>query len=126
MLKKILLCVSTLCLSLLFVSSFAVEPLTNKSADKEKGTSYKLVYDSRNKDDNIPLKNVIVRLKLFADGTPKGYLLVYTGPDQTFRLPKGVGGDTFDVMQIHTDSKMYVCSGTSTPGENEVIVICRK
>jgi hypothetical protein len=127
MLKGILLYLSTLCLSFFLASSFALEPVTSKAAGKEKETTYKLVYDSRNKDDKIPLKNVIIRLKLFADGTPLGYRLVHTGPNQKFKMPSDVGDHViFEVLQIHTDSKVYICSGTSAPGENEVTVICRK
>lgn len=121
MIKKILI----LC-SLLFIFPVFAEEVEAKKETlaEEADPVYSLEYAKNSPLNNVPLQNASIRLQLFANGNPKGFMDIETDDKQSFSLHEA---DVFEVISIKGEEKYKArCSGYATMKNKIIAITCNK
>jgi hypothetical protein len=85
---------------------------------------YSLEYAKNSPIHSIPLQNASLRLQLFANGNPKGFMDIETDDKQSFSLRDG---EVFEIISIKGEEKHNArCSGYATTHHKTIAITCNK
>ncbi len=86
--------------------------------------NYSIEYDKNSPLQNVPLTNADLRIQLFADGTPKGFLEVKTDDYRSFSFDEY---KNFEILSIKGEEQYHAhCFGYGIDHATKVSITCIK
>jgi hypothetical protein len=105
-------------------------PILELAKEKE-NLSYRLVYADNSPLKTIPLNNTEIKVRVYANGTPKGDQELKTNEEAEFDFDKLAKSHRtyigMNLVQIQDQAKNnQICQGHFVKAKNELVVTCQK